>query len=885
MKILKRTLGLILVLVFTAVCSNICVAAAADSEDTDIEFLHELGIFTGYEDGNLHPDWSITRMEFAALVIRCLGYDGGFNELQTPFWDVSADSWGAGYVRMAHDLKIINGYTDGSFRPDNPVTVAEAIKMMVCALGYGDRAEKLGGFPHGYVGEASRLKIADSIAALNTPATRGYVASLIENSLEIFIAEQAINSDSITKTEETILSRLDISVREGVLTSYYGGDISGNNELEAGEIVISGEKFASDITVPGELLGKEVKLYVYDYKGDDEKLLVIVPKSYSGKELVINASDIEPETTLTNLVYTENGKRRTQALPANITISYNGRLIDNSADYTDSRLKPASGEVRLYDTDANGSYDLAVVKDYQTIVVRTVTDSGIYGVFGNYVKTDDETVLFVKYNDEYTSVDEIQSEDVLSAAVSLDGEVAELIIHREITEGVVSAMEETDEGVIYTLDNGQELRASREYGAALSGGYNMAEKIELGSDMLFHLNYFGEIAAAQINTAAKGDGEYGYIMAMGEAGSSVNNIYEIEILTTNNRYEIFKTAKKVTFGRSVEQSPQVYSYNISKTTPDEIFNTVYFEGQYITRQMVMYRLDANGDIKELYLRDMNTDTDNFSYDVTRGSKRVVNNLIDGRYYIDDDTDVFHIPLDAQYRTHLSAGKSDDYFTSSGSYTLELYDVEPNGHVNCILYTDSSTGRALSEGGTWHNLDYVNSPVMLVTRVYNEVSEDGTDWKIIEGWENKTKVRRLMSDSLSAKASNIKAGSVIQYATNASDALYAETAENDITIVVYTHLFDCNDISADEFMLYDYTIHEFANPRIKFGYTGVSRVDYPYIYIGYDSTIAKMHGGTMVYVYDTETKEVRTGDIGDINEGNKIFVRLRYSNLREIIVIE
>ena len=362
-------------------------------------------------------------------------------------------------------------------------------------------------------------------------------------------------------------------------------------------------------------------------------------------------------------------------------------------------------------------------------------------------------------------------------------------------------------------------------------------------------------------------------------------------LTTDNRYEIFETAAngKVKFGRMVTtgydvNGKAIQEYKVERVSPEDIFNTIYYEGKYIKRQLAFYKLNSDGAIKEFYLRDETGDKTYFSYDVPRGSKIVSNHLIDGKYYWDDDTKLFHIPMDGSYITHLSAGKVDDYF-SSGSYTLELYDVEENGYVNCVYYFDTGTGRALTEGGNWNRIDYVNSPIMYVTRMYHEIGDDGIDYCILEGYENKVKVRRLMSDTLSRKATDIRPGSVIQYATNESDKMYANSIENDTTIVTYIKLFDCNDYNASEFMMYDYTAQEFANPRIKFGLSTVSRADYPYIRLAHDDTLVEIHGGTMVYVYNRSSREFTKGDISQINEGEKVFVRSRYNNLREIVVFE
>lgn len=885
MKILKRTLSLLLVLMMCLGAGIYTVSAYGTENEmlSDIELLNMLGIFQGYEDGNLHPDWSITRMQFAALVIRALGYDNGIGQMETGFSDVPLSSWGSGYVKMSYDLGIVSGYGDGTFRPENPVTQAESVKMLVAALGYGAAAENGGGFPQGYVTYAAKLQLLDGAVSTTQQATRGYVASLIANALETGILDKALNSDKMEVTDDTILSRMGITVREGTLTAVYGASLSGDDDIEKDEVIVSDERFKTNLNISTEFIGSKVKIYVKNY-GKDDELLVGITGAYSGKTLVVNADDILEGTTLTSFEYrNSNGKRDSVTLQAGLKITYNGKLVENSLDYTPQRLMPETGTVKLMDTDRNGVYDTAIVKDYKTYVVRSVNENAIYDEFGKSIKLEDDTVVSVIDNGAYKEVSDIDTGDVLSAAISLDGEIVEILICREIAEGVVTMQGEDDGEIIYSLDTGDELSLSYDYTVALSGGYNMAEKIELGSDMIFYLNYFGEIAAAEINTEGRTEGNYGYIMQMADGGRALSNVYDIEILTKNNRYEIFETSStgKVKFGRMDRLEE---NYTVSKVSPEEIFNTIYINGTIVQKQMCMYRLDSNGAIKELYLADKTGNTTYFSLDGKRNPRLVSNHLIEAKYYWDDNTILFHIPLDGQYITNLSAGKVDEYF-SSGTPTLELYDIEADGYVNCILYHDSDTGRALTEGGTWNVIDYVNSPVMLVTKVYHEIGDDDLEYNVIEGWENKKLVRRLMSDTLSKKATDVREGAVIQYATNERDKNFAQTADDDVTIVTYTKLFDCNNYNVEEFMLYDYTAHHFENPRIKFGYTTVTRVDNPYIRFGFDDTLAEIHPGTMIYVYNRNSKEVTKGDISDINEGEQVFFRSRYSNLREVIVFE
>lgn len=96
-----------------------------------IKAMTETGIIKGYEDGTFRPNTDITRAEFTAMIMRTETVQK-FAEL--PFSDVSADLWSADYIYSAYKAGYIKGYEDGTFKPDNPITRAEAVKIINSVL-------------------------------------------------------------------------------------------------------------------------------------------------------------------------------------------------------------------------------------------------------------------------------------------------------------------------------------------------------------------------------------------------------------------------------------------------------------------------------------------------------------------------------------------------------------------------------------------------------------------------------------------------------------------------------------------------------------------------------------------------------------------------------
>lgn len=100
--------------------------------------LSELKILEGYPDGTFGAQRAITRAEMAAIVCRMIDADMTKQNLKSTFTDVADNHWAIAYISAASEKKIINGDGDGTFRPEDDVKYEEALKMVVCALGLVD---------------------------------------------------------------------------------------------------------------------------------------------------------------------------------------------------------------------------------------------------------------------------------------------------------------------------------------------------------------------------------------------------------------------------------------------------------------------------------------------------------------------------------------------------------------------------------------------------------------------------------------------------------------------------------------------------------------------------------------------------------------------------
>lgn len=110
----------------TAAPSTAYADIAAHWAKEYITALSGKGIINGYEDGTFRPDNQITRAEFAKLLVTLSGRAPVYKDV---FADVAADNWSYGYVAAASDMGLITGY-NGNFEPNGLITKQDAAVML-----------------------------------------------------------------------------------------------------------------------------------------------------------------------------------------------------------------------------------------------------------------------------------------------------------------------------------------------------------------------------------------------------------------------------------------------------------------------------------------------------------------------------------------------------------------------------------------------------------------------------------------------------------------------------------------------------------------------------------------------------------------------------------
>ena len=161
--------------------------------------LADKGVVNGYEDGTFRPSVPVTRAELAKIIVGAFGVSASGNK---GFADVAESDWFASYVGAAATAGIVNGFEDGSFKPNEYVTRQDAAVMIYRAMSLTHK------LPNGFRFLGDEIEIADyssdAIKALadakiingdadgnflpNNPTTRAETVALISRAADYIAA-------------------------------------------------------------------------------------------------------------------------------------------------------------------------------------------------------------------------------------------------------------------------------------------------------------------------------------------------------------------------------------------------------------------------------------------------------------------------------------------------------------------------------------------------------------------------------------------------------------------------------------------------------------------------------------------------------------------------
>ncbi|MCO7117962.1 S-layer homology domain-containing protein [Oscillibacter valericigenes] len=184
---------------------------------TAVESLRLMGVLDGYGDGTFRPDTVLNRAQFCKMAVYAM--DGsselGRYSTVTIFPDVKPSHWASSYINMAAKKGVISGFADGKFKPEQTVTAGQAVTILMRGLGYKD--ENMGGvWPQSYMAEAGTCGLLKS-----TGITSAYSALTRAQAAKLFL--NLFEAKRGTGEGAVVLFNYTLSKDEVYLTAVDGG--------------------------------------------------------------------------------------------------------------------------------------------------------------------------------------------------------------------------------------------------------------------------------------------------------------------------------------------------------------------------------------------------------------------------------------------------------------------------------------------------------------------------------------------------------------------------------------------------------------------------------------------------------------------------------------
>ena len=852
MDLLKRRVlsGTIALSALLSIAAPASAAIPSDVKGTryeePVQILSALKIMVGDENGEFRLDDTIIRSEVTKMAVHVLGLEDAAESAkgQTMFDDVSTDHWANGYINLAVSQGIIEGDGDGNFRPNAPITYAEAMTIMVRATGYTVSAEGKGGYPQGYIQVATSNGLTKNVQGSSAEEiSRGNVAYLTTNALESRLMEQTGfgSGASYEITDKTLLKDyLKVTKDSGQIIAIENTSLSGSSNLGKNQIKI-GDKIYDAAYNMNDLLGYNVEYYVKEYKDGSNELILAMPIKNKNNELIISADLFSKLTTKNNNTAIEyyssesSSKVSSAELDKNAVLIYNGKYEDMDTSLLD--MSDKSGSITLLDTNKDSKYDIAFVKSYENIVVDSATSNKISDKYSETIlKLDDNVDYRITKGLEEISISDLNEYDVLSVYTSLDGKLYDIAVTSKKIEGRVSGKDSNG----FIIIDGEKYKVAPNY----------TNTISVGTEGVFYLDIDGRIAAT--TAASNLSSNYGYL-TRAYYSKNTDEKASFKIFTMDNKEVILEGTDKIKFN------------SVRNVSAEEVVNTINGENNSTSAQLITYAVNSDNKITAI-----NTAVDNSPTGAVNNNKFTLNYSLSnakfskslsklGNVKIDSETVVFDVSGDNSVRNA-------DMFEDGQVYDALIYDMADNYTAKAVVVTKTQLSAS------------ADAPIAVVKEIMSASNSDDeqTDMLValVDGKE--VSVYAENENVLVKGGNKLEMGDIIQYKTNSDDE-----------IVSVRLLLDINDkdnemiASPDKDLetVYGKVTKKFTN-SINVTVNGGSAANYaiPSDVTVYSVDMTKSKNNIL-------TAKVSDIEVYDKDENNRVFLKIYDDVVEEIVIIK
>ena len=883
----------------------------ADYAMSAVEALYCANLINGMGDGSFAPSASLTRAQAAkviydvysgALVIPLENSVQGVTATGTTFTERAqfleavgvleksaaeyrqSDSVTLGqFVNMALNLAIDSEYTGSSItdaasvdagrygivasskNETKVITVDEAAEIIVKAIGYSPLVAE-----SQYAQKAREIGIFKGLSVSGDMKLTAEVAlKMLENATEcspVVVSDFSMVDKGMSELSgATILSHSkDIYKYVGTVTGNRVTTLYSPTGLADNLIEIENTLYRCENDKFGDYLGHRVTYYV-DKSGDEE---VVKYAKLRDREdtTVIDADDfIDISDNFGVITYYKNESTKTLKINGTPRVFYNGRFY---GEYEKADFDIDSGNITVVEAYNRDDSDMIFITSYETFIVDRVSTKKTE-VFNKYTYEDatdkidfEDTLYTIIKNGEEIGIGDLKAWDILSVAATKNGSEPSYTIYVSDTVETgkteeFSPEDRTVESIGYVYD------VAGSYFDSWALGRGVGTTIKLGEYQVYHLDVFGRIVAVEKDITAVTDA-YAYVVKIFGDGENFEMRYfdmqEGEVMT-------LPMAKEVRInGIRCKNSDKIYD--------SELYDA---DGNYV-RQLIKYTVSDKREIAEIETATLSTDADPalFTMKSVSTSYTYENASFNHEMFLNSDAKILCVPNDSD--------SLDDYYVVDRSlFTTDKAALLAN-NVMAFNFDDfSRTSLAVVTYNKSGTLDLSDSLEMLVVDgVKTGLNKDFDVMKAVTGSiGNYQGMKFLVEDGV---LTDVEEGDVLYVRFNSKGRIsHGETKFSLSQLMEQDNIYESAKLM----------LESSRNSRNQLCIGWVTGIDMSTgtteDMVMLDSTVqlpVRMNGNlNKVVVYDAEDGKTSVEDIGVIEKGDLMIVRMRYSVNKAIVVIK
>jgi len=549
---------------FTAIGADETTYALSQSSQNSKELLSAIDIDLSHCDDTVA---TVSRAEFIYVLMQLVGC-GGEGGGSVPFDDVAASDYFSSALSYALGLNVVSAAS--SFYPLREVTVYEACKMSIAALGGAYLANVKGGYPYGYYRIADEMNLLDAITSSGDEfLSREEFYHFMQAFVNAYVYEpEKIGNDSLViSNARTVLEVYhDAYTVSGIITA---------NEFSAlyDPNVNLGEGFAEiDHTVYKTLASAKLGACVTAYVKNDRNYDTVIFFDYSETTSVVVDTSAVLSVGSSSVEYEIDGVQKTLHLASKPAFIYNGKA---DIKFIASHLNKVDGVITFVDNDRNGRYDVVEVAESTLIYVRSINSDENYitGFNNELIDLEDkeDEKCFVTVDGVATSLSKMPAGAIASCSTSKDGLLNNISVSTVSVSGTVDGFN-SGNNLIY-IDG-----TAYEYGKYFVANY--LSRTELGSSGTFLLSDRGVIEA--FVKESKGAMQFGYFINIKQREGLDAGI-SVKLCTADDTVAVFDIADKVVINGS------------ASTQKADALSLLTKDGKAV-QQIIRYSLNKDGAI-------------------------------------------------------------------------------------------------------------------------------------------------------------------------------------------------------------------------------------------------------------------------------------------------